>query len=311
MKKLMAILTKGAVLLLMVGSLTAMFAEPAEASGDDYPEALKSLASDSSSTNIDPWGFNVRNCTSFVAWRLSRLGLVFKGSYLTGPNGQRAFFGNAGTWAAAAKSIGFAVDTTPEVGAVAEWSAAQLGSKIGHLAIVMDKTPDANGKVLVEDYNWSERVPPGRYDSHPGKPTQYIHFERLRPTTAAAKAAQPVYSAPAVLRPATAAAKPAVVAAKPAAVAPKAAPVVVRTPAPAPRAFRLTATVILRNGPSASNRNVGSLRSGTTVTVVCQTRGSNVGGSTMWDRLSNGTWVSDYYVNTPAFNNFTPGLPRC
>jgi hypothetical protein len=27
--------------------------------------------------------------------------------------------------------------------------------------------------------------------------------------------------------------------------------------------------------------------------------------------LSNGTWVSDYYVSTPSSTGFTPALPRC
>jgi hypothetical protein len=53
------------------------------------------------------------------------------------------------------------------------------------------------------------------------------------------------------------------------------------------------------------------LATGTAVQVACQTRGSSVLGSTVWDRLANGNYVTDYYVDTPAFNAFSPGIPVC
>ena len=47
--------------------------------------------------------------------------------------------------------------------------------------------------------------------------------------------------------------------------------------------------------------------------IVCQTKsGSFVNGtSDVWDLLSNNTWVSDYYTNTPVVGNFSPGLSQC
>ena len=58
----------------------------------------------------DPWGFYSGYCTSFVAFRLSQEGVVFHGASLKGPNGKTAFFGNGGSWDAAAASIGYVVD---------------------------------------------------------------------------------------------------------------------------------------------------------------------------------------------------------
>jgi len=34
-------------------------------------------------------------------------------------------------------------------------------------------------------------------------------------------------------------------------------------------------------------------------------------GTGIWDRLSNGTYVTDYYTTTPAFNRTSPGLSGC
>src|ERR1700693_6111103 len=70
---------------------------------------------------LDPWGFYPGYCTSFVAFRLTQEGVVLHGASLKGPNGKTAFFGNGGSWDAAARSIGYVVDTHPTVGSVAVW----------------------------------------------------------------------------------------------------------------------------------------------------------------------------------------------
>jgi hypothetical protein len=83
-------------------------------------------------------------------------------------------------------------------------------------------------------------------------------------------------------------------------------------PAPAAGAvYRLTSTVNLRAGPGTSYRVVGSLPAGRAVTITCQALGTSVNGSSIWDRLSTSGWVTDYYMGTPRFNAFSPGIPRC
>jgi hypothetical protein len=75
----------------------------------------------------------------------------------------------------------------------------------------------------------------------------------------------------------------------------------------------------MRNGPGYTNfAQVGRLSDGDPVAITCQTTGETVGpsaatgnSSAIWDRLSNGAYVSDLYVTTPAIGQFTPGIPTC
>jgi uncharacterized protein YraI len=70
--------------------------------------------------------------------------------------------------------------------------------------------------------------------------------------------------------------------------------------------------LIERSGPGTGYARVGSLAEGTWLDITCQVRsGSSVGGSTMWDLLSNGGWISDYYTTTPVYNDNSPGIPIC
>ena len=66
-----------------------------------------------------------------------------------------------------------------------------------------------------------------------------------------------------------------------------------------------------RVAPTVASPAVGSLPFHTSILVECQTVGSTVYGSRIWDRLVNGRYVADYYVSTPDFGFFSPGLPRC
>lgn len=61
---------------------------------------------------------------------------------------------------------------------------------------------------------------------------------------------------------------------------------------------------------------VGRLKEGEMAKITCQTRGGRVpargsGGSKIWDKLTDGNYVTDYYVETPGLGRFTPGIPRC
>src|SRR5947208_12490775 len=121
---------------------------------------------------LDRWGFYTGYCTSFVAFRLSQEGVTFHGSTLTGPNGRSAFFGNGGSWDAAAASIGYAVDGNPTVGSVAVWHGGEGGAWTGgHVAYVM--AVDGAGNATVEEYNWSNYL---RYGQRTVRAHRYIHF---------------------------------------------------------------------------------------------------------------------------------------
>ncbi|HEX6198140.1 MAG TPA: glycoside hydrolase domain-containing protein [Jiangellaceae bacterium] len=79
------------------------------------------------------------------------------------------------------------------------------------------------------------------------------------------------------------------------------------------RTYKVTSTTSLnaRSGPSTSYGIVRTYASGSSLQVVCQTTGQKVGSTSVWDRLTNGTWVTDYYVSTPSSTGFSSALPRC
>lgn len=72
-----------------------------------------------------------------------------------------------------------------------------------------------------------------------------------------------------------------------------------------------TASLNARTGPSGSYAVVRTWPRGSTLSVLCQARGQLVGGTRVWDRLHDGTWVSDRYVSTPSTTGFSSALPKC
>ena len=231
---------------------------------DDYPYR-------GTVNKLDPWGFYTGYCTSFAAFRLSQEGVRLHGASLQGPNGKTAFFGNGGTWDAAAASIGYVVDTHPAVGSVAVWHGGEDGAWWGgHVAYVM--AVDGAGNAIVEEYNWSNYL---RYGQRTVRAHRYIHFvtTTVRPVT------QPAPAQPAQ---------------------------------PLGHLYSTTDMVRQRSGPGTGYRTLGFLAPGHRIMIVCQVRSSSViNGTAVWDRLSDGTYVTDYYTTTPAFNRFSPGLTRC
>jgi GH25 family lysozyme M1 (1,4-beta-N-acetylmuramidase) len=69
------------------------------------------------------------------------------------------------------------------------------------------------------------------------------------------------------------------------------------------------------------NHVIRYVPNGTTLYVTCQTRyGDQVNGATQyglpfttWDQLTDGTWVYDWYMNTPtvATDGYSPGIAHC
>ncbi|HEY7488432.1 MAG TPA: glycoside hydrolase domain-containing protein [Streptosporangiaceae bacterium] len=66
-----------------------------------------------------------------------------------------------------------------------------------------------------------------------------------------------------------------------------------------------------RSGPGTSYANVGTLQNGALAWVVCQKAGSKVGTTSVWNKLDNARWVSDYYVATPSNTTYSKPVPRC
>jgi surface antigen len=117
----------------------------------------------------DPWGFALRNCTSFVAWRLRETnGLDDFVNDMSGVH-----WGNAADWDEAARALGYLVDDVPAVGAVAQTD----DGRVGHVAWV---SAVGDGSVTVEEYNM---VVAGGYSERtvPTSDFRYLHLADLAP----------------------------------------------------------------------------------------------------------------------------------
>lgn len=104
----------------------------------------------------DPWGFTKRQCVSYVAWRLDRVGR---------PVYARQGWGSARGWDDVARQRGVTVTSRPAVGSVAQWNAGErsrlyvsgsargtfFAGSYGHVAWVTDVYSD--GSVRVAQYN--------------------------------------------------------------------------------------------------------------------------------------------------------------
>lgn len=62
------------------------------------------------------------------------------------------------------------------------------------------------------------------------------------------------------------------------------------------------APLTVRSGPGTGYAAVGSVVDGSTVTILCQTRGQSItgpyGATALWDRIGAGRYVTDAYVFT-------------
>ena len=66
-----------------------------------------------------------------------------------------------------------------------------------------------------------------------------------------------------------------------------------------------------RSGPSTSYPVVATYPTGSTLKVVCQTPGSTVGTTKVWNKLTSGAYVTDYYVSTRSSTTYSAPVPRC
>ncbi|MFJ4848232.1 glycoside hydrolase domain-containing protein [Streptomyces sp. NPDC088733] len=78
-------------------------------------------------------------------------------------------------------------------------------------------------------------------------------------------------------------------------------------------AYTVTSPGVLnaRSGPSDSYPVVRTHASRSTLQVLCQTPGPKVGTTAVWDKLSDGTYVTDHYVSTPSTTGYSSPVPRC
>ncbi|SDW46436.1 CHAP domain-containing protein [Marininema mesophilum] len=101
-----------------------------------------------STSGVDAWGFYNRQCTSFVAWRMNQHGKKFSNMMRGGR------WGDATNWDNNASNLGYSVNRTPKVGAIAQWDAGDNASRFGHVAFVKEVK---GSKITIEEYNYNPR----------------------------------------------------------------------------------------------------------------------------------------------------------
>jgi uncharacterized protein YraI len=85
--------------------------------------------------------------------------------------------------------------------------------------------------------------------------------------------------------------------------------------APLPRCtypFQVTVpTLNRRTGPGPRYPISGTLPNGALGWVTCQRSGSEVGTTSVWDKLEDRTYLTDLYLATPSKTTYSPPVPRC
>ena len=113
--------------------------------------------------------FCLRQCTSFVTWRLRDVnGVAMRLNY-----GGKSW-GSAYNWAATAQSLGYRVDNTPEVGAVAFFEKTAKRTS-GHVAWVASVSSDKR-TVTIEEYNVNPRYGYGTRTLSASSVSKFIHI---------------------------------------------------------------------------------------------------------------------------------------
>ena len=67
----------------------------------------------------------------------------------------------------------------------------------------------------------------------------------------------------------------------------------------------------MRAGPGTSYRVTSTMFLGALAWITCQQAGSKVGTTSVWDKMTNGRWVTDYFVSTPSNKTYSPPIPHC
>jgi surface antigen len=113
-----------------------------------------------------PYGFDYRNCTDYVAWKINSLGVAFSNTM----NGGR--FGWAANWDNNARALGWTVSTTPKPNSVGGREANG-----GHVAFV--RSVNADNSVSYSDYDGRT----GKYGEGTGRFDWYIYVPNLTQTS--------------------------------------------------------------------------------------------------------------------------------
>jgi Domain of unknown function (DUF1906) len=77
------------------------------------------------------------------------------------------------------------------------------------------------------------------------------------------------------------------------------------------RTYRVIRPATARSGPSSTASSLGRVPTGSLARVVCQAQGAAQNGTTVWNKLTNGSYVSDYSLGTPTNARKVSPIPPC
>jgi hypothetical protein len=77
------------------------------------------------------------------------------------------------------------------------------------------------------------------------------------------------------------------------------------------RPYAISVSGTSRTAPTNTATSAGALTKGTAIQVICQTPGPALYNTKVWNKLANGAYMNDHYVNTPSATGYTATIPRC
>jgi surface antigen len=250
----------------------------------------------------DQWGMAYGQCVSYAAWMIYQNNGGTQHPSSIPANGWfpsdglakspvRYSWGNAGSWNTSAANAGYAVNGTPHVGAIAQWVTGSDNGQftVGHVAYVTAVNGD--GSIDMAQYNLREDSRfstlhmgrGGATDTSNGHGPFFVpwpdHFLHIYDGNIGGSGGTP---------------------------------------------YQVTGAdsggLAIQSQPHV-NHVIRYVSNGTTLYVSCQTKnGDQVDGRTQyghpfttWDKLTDGTWVYDWYMNTPTVgtDGYSPGIAHC
>ncbi|WP_405068282.1 DUF1906 domain-containing protein [Kribbella sp. NBC_01510] len=75
--------------------------------------------------------------------------------------------------------------------------------------------------------------------------------------------------------------------------------------------YTVRTTIHSYSGPSTAYPVRSTIPANAKVSIVCQTFGAKIGTTIVWNKLINGTYITDYYTRTPSKPGYSAPLPGC
>jgi uncharacterized protein YraI len=75
--------------------------------------------------------------------------------------------------------------------------------------------------------------------------------------------------------------------------------------------YTVRTTIYAYSGPSTAYPRRATIAQNSSIRIVCQTYGPKIGTTTVWNKLIDGTYVTDYYVRTPNKTGYSAPIPGC